>query len=226
MARRIDLCTRSSPALDFVMPARSTYDQIKEFEGKRYTGMRVGRSHKWRYDAGEWSERKVTPDRWEFRYAVVKRRAGRAPEGSGAPLGTSHHWYIVADQVVTKLDANSYMTEMVGHKLKVAHRRADRSSWSASEGAKRKHLVKLLRELASELESTPVDGKPVPGDGARGAPRELATRRSADAASATASERRTSRAAHRTPRQPSRRGVSRSAPHRTRRVGSRMASSR
>lgn len=68
-----------------------------QHNGKRYTGMRVGRSHTWRYDPGEWKERKVTPDRWEFRYAVVKRRAGHAPEGSGAPLGTSHHWYIVAD---------------------------------------------------------------------------------------------------------------------------------
>jgi hypothetical protein len=209
-----------------MMTTRSTYDQIKEFEGKRYTGMRVGRGHKWRYDAGEWSERKVTPDRWEFRYAVVKRRAGRAPEGSGAPIGTAHHWYIVADQVVTKLDANSYTTEMVGHKLKVAHRRADRSSWSASEPAKRKHLAKLLRELASELESTPADGKPAPVDGARGAPREIATRRSAHAASAPTSEPRTSRPARGTRRHPSRGGLSRSAPARARRVGSRMASPR
>jgi len=139
------------------MATRSSYDQVKEYNGKRYTGMRVGRSHTWRYDAGEWKERKVTPDRWEFRYAVVKRRAGHAPEGSGAPLGTSHHWYIVADQVVTKLDANSYMTEMVGHKLKVAHRRAGQSSWNASERTQRKQLVKLLRELADDLESRPIE---------------------------------------------------------------------
>jgi hypothetical protein len=142
------------------MATRSSYDQIKEFGGKRYTGMAVGRSHKWRYDAGEWKERKVTPDRWEFSYAVVKRRAGRAPEGSGAPVGTAYHWYIIADQVVTKLDANSYTTEMVGHKLKVTHRRADKSSWAASERAKRKQLVKLLRELADDLESRPIEDQP------------------------------------------------------------------
>src|SRR5215216_7691468 len=139
------------------MATRSSYDETKEFSGKRYTGMRVGRSHKWRYDAGEWSERKVTPDRWEFTYSVVKRRAGRAPEGSGAPVGTAYHWYIVADQVVTKLDANSYQTEMIGHKLKLAHRRADRSTWSASERAERKQLAKLLRELITDLESRPPD---------------------------------------------------------------------
>jgi hypothetical protein len=138
----------------------TTYDQIKEFKGRRYTGMQVGRRHKWRYDAGEWSERKVTPDRWEFTYNVVKRRAGRAPEGSGAPVGTAYHWFIVADQVVTKLDANSYMTEMVGHKLKVAHRRAGKESWNASERAKRKTLVKLLRELADDLEKRPIEEAP------------------------------------------------------------------
>jgi hypothetical protein len=47
-----------------------------EFEGKQYTGMKVGRSHKWHYDTGEWKEKKITPDKWEFTYAVNKKRAG------------------------------------------------------------------------------------------------------------------------------------------------------
>src|ERR1043165_1849635 len=149
------------------MPAKTSYDQVKEFGGQRYTGMKVGPSHTGRYDAGEWKERKVTPDRWEFRYAGVKRRAGRAPEGSGAPVGTAYHWYIIADQVVTKLDANSYQTEMVGHKLKLSHRRADKTSWSASERARRKQLVKLLRELADDLESRPLEEPAAPPAAAR-----------------------------------------------------------
>jgi len=131
----------------------TSYNKVKEFRGKRYTGMAVGRSHTWRYEPGEWKERKVTPDRWEFRFAVVKRRAGRAPEGSGAPVGTSHHWFIVADQVVTKLDANSYSTEMTGHKIKVAHRRAGHDAWNASERTQQKTLIKQLRELADDLEA-------------------------------------------------------------------------
>jgi hypothetical protein len=45
--------------------------------------MKVGRSHKWYYDKGEWKEKKITPDKWEFSYAVTKRRAGHASEGSG-----------------------------------------------------------------------------------------------------------------------------------------------
>jgi len=79
---------------------RGSYDKPKEFEGKRYTGMKVGGHHRWIYDAGEWAEKKVTPDKWEFSYAVTKRRKGRAPEGSGAPVGTAHHWFILAALVV------------------------------------------------------------------------------------------------------------------------------
>lgn len=41
---------------------------------------------------------KLTPDKWEFIYAVNKRRAGQAPEGSGVPVGTEYHWYILAHQ--------------------------------------------------------------------------------------------------------------------------------
>jgi hypothetical protein len=182
----------------------TSYDKVKEFGGKRYTGMQVGRSHKWKYDAGEWKERKVTPDRWEFRYAVVKRRAGRAPEGSGAPVGTAYHWYIVADQVVTKLDANSYQTEMVGHKLKVTHRRADKSSWAASERAKRKQLVKLLRELADDLESRPLDAEAAPQE----SPPAPATVRKGHAAST----RRSSRAGHTTRAHTKRAHTKRAAP--------------
>ena len=40
---------------------------------KQYTGMKVSKSHKWYYDKGEWKEKKVTPDKWEFCYSVTKR---------------------------------------------------------------------------------------------------------------------------------------------------------
>ena len=146
------------------MPARSGYDAFKEFQGKRYTGMKVGRGHKWKYQAGTWSEKKVTPDKWEFSYTVGKQRAGRAPEGSGAPVGTSHRWYIVAEQVVTKLDANNYSTDMKGVKFKVAHKRADKEAWSASDRAQRRAKIQVLKEMIAELEQEPgepAEPKPV-----------------------------------------------------------------
>jgi hypothetical protein len=151
--------TRTRPAKE-TRASRSGYDRLKEYDGQKYTGMKVGRRHKWRYDAGEWTEKKVTPDRWDFQYSVVKRRAGRAPEGSGAPVGTAYRWYILANQIVTKVDANSYTTEMAGLKYKVAHKRADKSSWNASDSAQRRRLVKLLREMITELEQTPASAAP------------------------------------------------------------------
>lgn len=35
-----------------------TYNKFKEFEGKQYTGMKVGRSHKWYYDKVNGKKRK------------------------------------------------------------------------------------------------------------------------------------------------------------------------
>jgi hypothetical protein len=142
----------------------ASYDQLKEFQGKKYTGMKVGRKHHWKYDPGDWIEKKVTPDKWEISYSVVKRRAGKAPEGSGAPVGTGYRWYILADQVVTKQDANSYTTEMRGMKFKLAHKRADKETWSASEKAQRKALAKILREMLAELEAPPTEATAA-GDG-------------------------------------------------------------
>jgi hypothetical protein len=128
-----------------------SYNEYKEFEGKQYTGMKVGRSHKWYYDAGEWKEKKITPDKWEFTYAVNKRRAGQAPEGSGVPVGTEYHWYILAHQNVKKLDANNYTTSMTGLKYKLAHKRAEKEKWNASDNAQRKRLIQVLEELIGQL---------------------------------------------------------------------------
>jgi hypothetical protein len=135
--------------------AAKTYNEFKVFEGKKYTGMRVGGRHKWHYEKGEWNEKKVTPDRWKFSYAVPKRRAGHAPPGSGVPIGTEYHWYILAHQNVRKLDENTYSTAMTGLKYKLAHKRAGRDTWSTSERVQRQHLVKILQEMIDDLSSEP-----------------------------------------------------------------------
>jgi len=153
---------------------RTSYDRLKTFEGKRYTGMAVGRSHHWQYDPGDWTEKKVTPDRWTIHFAVKKHRKGRAPEGSGAPVGTSHHWYILADQVVTKLDANTYSTELRGTKFKLAHKRAGSDTWSGGDVARRRQLVRILQQMIAELESPPA-AAPAPS----GAPAQSARPRRA-----------------------------------------------
>jgi hypothetical protein len=152
----------------------ATYDEFKEFEGRKYTGMKIGRSHKWYYDRGEWKEKKITPELWQISYAVTKRRAGRAPEGSGVPIGTAYHWYILAHQNVTKLNANDYTTSLTGLKFKVAHKRADSEKWSASAKAQRKRMIQFLRGVIVDLESE--QDTPATGAARDAAPRTSAKR--------------------------------------------------
>ena len=99
------------------------------------------------------STNSLAPDRWEFSYAVHKRRAGHAPAGSGVPVGTEYHWYILAHQNVRKLDANTYTTALTGLKYKLAHKRAGKDTWSASDQAQRRQLIKILREMIDDLSS-------------------------------------------------------------------------
>jgi hypothetical protein len=148
-AKQTNRETKSDPAI--------SYNDFKEYEGRRYTGMKIGRSHKWYYDKGEWKETKITPDLWQLTYAVNKRRAGRAPEGSGVPVGTEYHWYILAHQNVCKLNANDYTTSMTGLKFKIAHRRSATGKWSATPATQRKRMIKFLRDMIAELESEPAD---------------------------------------------------------------------
>ena len=129
-----------------------SYNEFKEYEGQRYTGMKIGRSHKWHYDSGEWKETKITPDLWQIGYAVTKRRAGRAPEGSGVPVGTEYHWYVLAHQNVTKLSANDYTTSLTGLKFKIAHKRAGTGKWSATPRTQRKRMISFLRTVLADLE--------------------------------------------------------------------------
>lgn len=118
--------------------------------------MQMGRSHKWYYDEGEGKDKKITPDLWEIRYAVRKRRAGKAPKGSGAPIGTGYHWYILAHQEVLKLNEDDYSTVLSGLKYKIAHKRAAKGNWSVSTSTQRKTLLKFLQEMVAQLEKEPV----------------------------------------------------------------------
>jgi hypothetical protein len=128
-----------------------SYNDFKEHEGQRYTGMKIGRSHKWHYDQGEWKEKKITPDLWQIGYAVTKRRAGRAPEGSGVPVGTEYHWYVLAHQNTTKQSANAYTTSLSGLKFKIAHKRAGSEKWSATPQTQRKRMIKFLQSVIADL---------------------------------------------------------------------------
>ncbi len=130
----------------------ASYNRRKEFQGKEYTGMTVGKSHTWNYDPGKWKETKITPDLWRISFSVTKRRAGKAPGGSGAAVGTAYHWYILAHQRVQKLNADDYSTGLSGLKYKLAHNRAGNREWNVKTPTQRSHLIKFLKQWLHELE--------------------------------------------------------------------------
>src|ERR687896_261366 len=156
-----------------------SYNEFKEHEGQRYTGMKIGRSHKWHYDRGEWKETKITPDLWQIGYAVTKRRAGRAPQGSGVPVGTEYHWYVLAHQNGAKQSANDYTTSLTGLKFKIAHKRAGSDKWSATPKTQRKRMMTFLQSVIADLEKQNGTGADVVSE--RGKP-VAAERRKARAA--------------------------------------------
>lgn len=139
------------------------YDDVKEFQGRAYTGMAVGGEHAWVYPEGRWRERKVAPDEWAFTFESIKRRERSAPEGSGVPVGTRYHWYILAHQRVRKVDADKYETLMEGAKHKVAHMRPNWLRWSTElpgRESERERLVAILEATLAGLREEPAEEWP------------------------------------------------------------------
>lgn len=132
------------------------YNDMKEFNGKKYSGMRVGGRHAWNYPNGTWKEEKVAPDKWVFTFSSTKRRKMTAPKDSGAPKDTQFHWYILADQRVRKIDKDTYETTMVGVKYKVAHKRPHWRKWSCEypdNVSDKERRIAILRHTLKELEN-------------------------------------------------------------------------
>lgn len=141
------------------------YDARKEWGGRSYTGMKVGRRHRWEYE-GEWVERKLSPDMWEVSFRATKTRKGAgAPEGSGAPVGTEYHWFFApTSQVVRKLDANTYETHLQGYKWKIGFRPATSQTWDhewARTGeTARQRAIRILEQTLADLKAEEKKGEP------------------------------------------------------------------
>ncbi|EED12818.1 conserved hypothetical protein [Talaromyces stipitatus ATCC 10500] len=132
------------------------YNALKTFRGQVYSGMAIGGSHKWNYDQGVWKETKVEPDRWEIDYNATKRRARKAPKGSGVPVGTEYHWFIIAHQYVVKQDDNTYETHLVGSKYKLAHKSISATAWSVpTVKAQRERETDILEDAKRRVQGLP-----------------------------------------------------------------------
>jgi hypothetical protein len=132
------------------------YNELKKFHNSIYTGMQIGQSHHWNYNDGHWYEKKIAPDEWQIKFNSIKTRYQAAPLNSGAKVGTKYHWYIIADQIATKLDSDSYMTKLNGLKFKVGHKRPYWKSFSyeypEQEGYKER-IIKILEETLTRLKN-------------------------------------------------------------------------
>jgi len=128
------------------------FNDIKQFNGQKYTGVSVGSGHHWQYPDGDWEETKISPDKWTFQFSSIKRRREAAPEGSGVPEGTLYHWYILADQVVKKISANEYQTMMTGLKTKLGHKRPYWKGFSYTYNGQQSYKQKLLSALKETVQ--------------------------------------------------------------------------
>jgi frataxin-like iron-binding protein CyaY len=137
------------------------YGEAKEFKGRAYHGMKVGGTHHWTYPEGQWTERKVQPDRWDVTYTSLKRRNKKAPRNSGAEVGSGYHWFITAHQWVEKLDANTYATHLEGSKYLVAFKKPDWPVWNTQFRNAKRHArertIAALRDAIRRIESGALD---------------------------------------------------------------------
>ena len=118
--------------------------------------MKIGGTHKWLYNNGKWFETKVAPDQWTFNYQSTKTRFQSAPINSGAKLNTKYHWYMIADQIASKLDANSYITNMKGIKFKIGHKRPNWKKFSyqyPEQESYKERVVKILESALAKLKN-------------------------------------------------------------------------
>lgn len=118
--------------------------------------MRIGSSHYWNYNNGKWYEIKKAPDKWSFQFNSLKTRVNPAPNNTGASLNTKYHWYIIADQIATKKDNNSYLTSMKGVKFKIGHKRPYWKTFSYNypeQISYKERVITILEDIITKLKA-------------------------------------------------------------------------
>lgn len=90
------------------------YKNLRRKRWKRTkTGVPVGYRENWKY-VGRWSEKKVAPRTWRFKFRATKGRKARSYGGLGK--GTKGKWFIKGIQKVIKTGKGKYQTIFTGTK--------------------------------------------------------------------------------------------------------------
>ena len=122
--------------------------------------MKIGGTHQWNYNNGKWVETKISPEEWNIKFTSVKTRMVSAPTNTGASIGTKFHWYIIADQIATKMDSNSYNTVMKGVKFKVGHKRPHWRTFSYNypeQMSYKERIISLLENYIEKLKDNKIE---------------------------------------------------------------------
>lgn len=80
---------------------------------RKSKGVPIGYPENWKY-VGRWSERKIAPRTWRFRFRATKRRKARGYGGLGK--GTTGRWKIRGIQYIKKTGKGMYQTDFRGIK--------------------------------------------------------------------------------------------------------------
>jgi len=129
-----------------------TFNDLKEFNGEKYSGMPIGGGHEWNYLNAKWKEKKVSPCEWAIQFSATKKRVLPAPPKSGVDIGTLYHWFIIAHQKVVKVDKDSYGTVLTGAKIKIGHRRPYWRDWSYNYPNNTSMRQRIINALEANLD--------------------------------------------------------------------------
>lgn len=120
---------------------------LTEFEGEPYNGLRATQT--WAMGKGKWEEQRTGAQSWEILFETIAVKPLKT--GTGMPIGSEHHSYVLAHQKLVKTRNNTYQVRIEGLKFKLAHKETG-EKWSANANVRRHNLIKILKQALHDLE--------------------------------------------------------------------------
>jgi len=126
---------------------KASVHPLTEFEGEAYNGLRATQT--WAMGKGKWEEQPTGALSWDILFETIAVKPLKA--GTGMPIGSEHHSYLLAHQKLVKTRNNTYQVRLEGVKFKLAHKETG-EKWSANAGVRHNNLIKILKQALNDLE--------------------------------------------------------------------------